>query len=897
MLMSSNADADVGALSLADQVKSESGLDTQVENVPLDQLFAFDSAEGDVKRDGEDISSDGEHREVKHEDLGGEVAIKEDDEGRAVLTRTSKIKTTKAEPILWNHVESAREEAAAAFQELEGCTYQSGALGAAGLEETMSCDCKPDIGMCDDYRHRSAPLILPDVHGENFACNENSDCINRLTSIECTDDDCNCGARCANQRFQLREYANVDVFQAGQKGYGLRALEDLQADMFVYEYIGEVINERRFRQRQKEYEEQGEKHFYFMMLQKGEYIDATKKGGFGRFINHSCEPNCYVDKWVVGNRLRMGIFTKKVIVRGEELSFDYNVDRYGGEATPCYCGEPTCLGYIGGKTQTEAANRLPQAVVEALGIDDDDDWDDAKPKVNRRRKKGQDDEEYVNELTPRGIQEKDVPKIMASLLQTTERWLLKKLLQRIQNDANENVQSKIVALHGYQTLGSKLEKWREDSEICVLILQILQKWPTLTRNKISSSKIETHVKAFLNDDMISGEVKDLANTLLSTWSSLEMAYRIPRRVKPPKPDPSSVSTEEMHDPGAQTPTTEVPTPFKEIARPTGPRNPTYRQDQPRRRPDFINRHKDANRSFNGITTPQSARFGTSSQPSTPQVHTPVKIDPINHDLQAIIDAATKKQQEQAAALKIQEESQKVEEQARLEAEATKRADRARRHEEHKANKDKRAAEKRQNHKEHGRSKSSHSKSGPDSKTVTHASPSVADQKRFEHMLAKFVPNVVAKYQEKLGREQVKKRAKEIVKILVAKEMKKENRDFGELTDSKKSKIKAYAREFMDKLVARSSSSAAAAVADEPEVSTGGGGDDVDQGSPAQSIEVTKAGSIGVGDTPASLDDMMPDRTSTESDASHENGIKRTNSELGGEEIDSSIPPNKQAKIA
>ena len=92
------------------------------------------------------------------------------------------------------------------------------------------------------------------------------------------------------------------------------------------------------------YSREGIKHFYFMMLQKEEvsyldsndarradvqYIDATKKGGIGRFANHSCNPHCEVQKWVVGRRLRMGIFSKRAIDKGEEVTFNYNVDRYG----------------------------------------------------------------------------------------------------------------------------------------------------------------------------------------------------------------------------------------------------------------------------------------------------------------------------------------------------------------------------------------------------------------------------------------------------------------------------------------------------------------------------------------------------------------------------------------
>jgi hypothetical protein len=161
-----------------------------------------------------------------------------------------------------------------------------------------------------------------------MACGDN-DCINFATSMECMDDECSCGVGCQNQRFQRCEYADIDIIQTERKGYGIRANTFIPARTFVYEYVGEVIADAAFRKRTDAYGDEGIKHFYFMMIQQGEYIDATKKGGLGRFLNHSCAPNCYVDKWVVGTKLRMGIFTERNIQEGEELTFDYNVDRYG----------------------------------------------------------------------------------------------------------------------------------------------------------------------------------------------------------------------------------------------------------------------------------------------------------------------------------------------------------------------------------------------------------------------------------------------------------------------------------------------------------------------------------------------------------------------------------------
>ena len=38
----------------------------------------------------------------------------------------------------------------------------------------------------------------------------------------------------------------------------------------IYEYIGEVVQEKTFRKRMQQYADEGIRHFYFMMLQKEE---------------------------------------------------------------------------------------------------------------------------------------------------------------------------------------------------------------------------------------------------------------------------------------------------------------------------------------------------------------------------------------------------------------------------------------------------------------------------------------------------------------------------------------------------------------------------------------------------------------------------------------------------
>ncbi len=373
--------------------------------------------------------------------------------------------------------------------------------------------------------------------GMNHACGEDSDCINRATKMECVDRNCNCGNECQNQRFQRKQYADVSVIKTEKKGFGLRANTDIQAHEFIFEYIGEVINEPTFRRRAIQYDKEGIRHFYFMSLTKNEFVDATKKGNLGRFCNHSCNPNCYVDKWVVGNKLRMGIFAGRRIKLGEELVFNYNVDRYGADPQPCYCGESNCIGFIGGKTQTERATKLPDATIEALGIDDSDGWDTAVAKKPRKKKISEDDEDYVNSVQARSLDEKGVTKVMATLMQCKEKWIAVKLLQRIQRSDDDRVRNRVVQMHGYQILKTVLNTFIADQNVVLQVLDILYEFPRLTKNKIVDSKIESTIQS-----LTKSEHEDVATEsarLLDEWSKLEVAYRIPRK----KLDPNAPSTQ------------------------------------------------------------------------------------------------------------------------------------------------------------------------------------------------------------------------------------------------------------------------------------------------------------------------------------------------------------------
>ena len=417
----------------------------------------------------------------------------------------------------------------------------------------------------------------------NNACGEDTDCINRATKMECVGD-CGCGTGCQNRRFQHKQYANVSVIKTEKKGFGLRANTDLQANDFIFEYIGEVIGDKTFRNRLHQYDDEGIKHFYFMSLSKGEFVDATKKGNLGRFCNHSCNPNCYVDKWVVGDKLRMGIFAERKIQAGEELVFNYNVDRYGADPQPCYCDEPNCTGFIGGKTQTERATKLSNTIIEALGIDDADAWDTAVAKRPRKKKASEDDEEYVNNVEPRGLDEEGVNKVMSSLMQCKEKWIAVKLLTRIQRATDEKVRHRVVRFHGYRILKTALANFADDTNVCIQILDILDTMPRLTRNKIQDSKIEEAIGplAESEDERVAFRAKEL----MEAWSKLEIAYRIPRV----KRDPNAVVKIDRRDGERRRSKSRSRSKSPErIVAPTGPRagapiRPAFARPPPRFRP-------------------------------------------------------------------------------------------------------------------------------------------------------------------------------------------------------------------------------------------------------------------------------------------------------------------------
>jgi len=104
-------------------------------------------------------------------------------------------------------------------------------------------------------------------------------------------------------------------------GWGLYSEENIQAGDLIIEYVGEKIRQKVADMREIRYTKQGIGSSYLFRMAEDEIIDATKKGGIARFINHSCAPNCTAKIIKVEGTRRIVIYALKDITQGICISF------------------------------------------------------------------------------------------------------------------------------------------------------------------------------------------------------------------------------------------------------------------------------------------------------------------------------------------------------------------------------------------------------------------------------------------------------------------------------------------------------------------------------------------------------------------------------------------------
>jgi SET domain-containing protein len=116
-------------------------------------------------------------------------------------------------------------------------------------------------------------------------------------------------------------------------GSGVFATRPINKNTRIIDYAGELVRNTEADVRAAQYLADG--HIWIFRVNRAWSRDAGVGGNVGRFINHSCRPNCWFE--VVGTTI--WIRAARRIRRGEELTYDYRT--IGDRTVPCCC-RPGC---------------------------------------------------------------------------------------------------------------------------------------------------------------------------------------------------------------------------------------------------------------------------------------------------------------------------------------------------------------------------------------------------------------------------------------------------------------------------------------------------------------------------------------------------------------------------
>lgn len=192
---------------------------------------------------------------------------------------------------------------------------------------------------------------------------------------------CGCGPGCVNRTSQRGIKHRLEVFRTPKKGWAVRSWDFIPSGAPVCEYIGALV-------RTEDTDHVCENNYIFDIDclqtmrglggrerrlgdvsvsainsfdgddQKSESvpefcIDAGSTGNIARFINHSCEPNLFVQCVLSSHHdvklARVMLFAADNIPPMQELTYDYGyaLDSVSGPSgkikqMPCYCGAADC---------------------------------------------------------------------------------------------------------------------------------------------------------------------------------------------------------------------------------------------------------------------------------------------------------------------------------------------------------------------------------------------------------------------------------------------------------------------------------------------------------------------------------------------------------------------------
>jgi uncharacterized protein len=136
----------------------------------------------------------------------------------------------------------------------------------------------------------------------------------------------------------ITKHYQLEVRPSSIDRTGCFAGEAIPAGALFAEYTGERIDRAEAVRREAD---PARTAVYTLWLDDGVVIDGMFGGNETIYMNHSCEPNCFLEE----AEARVFVGAARAIAAGEELTIDYAYD----PATPleaCRCGAESCRGYL-----------------------------------------------------------------------------------------------------------------------------------------------------------------------------------------------------------------------------------------------------------------------------------------------------------------------------------------------------------------------------------------------------------------------------------------------------------------------------------------------------------------------------------------------------------------------
>lgn len=174
--------------------------------------------------------------------------------------------------------------------------------------------------------------------------------------FECNEN-CLCPNDCNNRVVQRGPIEGLEIRRC-DKGLGLFTSLFIPEGTFVCEYAGEVITKSQATMRHQTNMALGKMNYIFCLKEHASgsvvetFVDPSEFGNIGRYINHSCDPNCHIVPVRCDSPVpKLAVFTQIDIMRNEELTFHYGSSVLSDNQTidkriRCLCKSEKCTGYM-----------------------------------------------------------------------------------------------------------------------------------------------------------------------------------------------------------------------------------------------------------------------------------------------------------------------------------------------------------------------------------------------------------------------------------------------------------------------------------------------------------------------------------------------------------------------